>query len=321
MKRAAELALEDSVAEEAILWMVRLQSGEVDAGERRAFEAWLALNPEHAAAMRRIHNGLGSTQVSLWRGRSSTPILKAINAPSGRRAFLRNSLMLGGLALSIGLVGRNEGFAWLSGADLVTGTAERRNWQLDDGSHLQLNARSKVSATFANHQRRLQLHEGELLLDVARQGTAPLTLRTAQGVIESHGGRLMVRQADDSTRLTTLDGALSLTPQRGVTVRVEARRSIVFDEHLIVEQHPMMKSETAWLDGWLEARNQPLFEVVETIRTYRRGIVRLDSNLTQLPVSGLFPLDNSDQTLEMLEQLLPIRVRRFSPYWISIEHV
>ena len=317
MKHAPDRAFKDPIAEEAILWMVRLQSGEVSPGEHQAFEAWRATDSRHADAFRRIQIGLDTAQGSPLRGRPSAPILHAINAPSGRRTFLRNSLALGGLAVSIGLLGR--AVQWPSPNDLQTGTAERRNWQLVDGSRLQLNARSRVSTAFVDNQRQLQLHQGELVLDVAKDAHVPFVLRTAQGVIRSNGGRLMVRQNPDATRIATLDGPLRLIPERGAVVTIESRRSVLFDDKAIVHQQPLMRGEAAWLDGWLEARNQPLAEVVETIRSYRPGIVRLDSSLADLTVSGLYPLDNSDQSLEMLEQQLPIKVRRFSAYWISIE--
>jgi transmembrane sensor len=319
VSRGAGAVLEDSVAEEAVLWMVRLQSGEVASAERHAFEVWLATDPRHAAAFSRIQKGLGAAQSSPWRGRSSAPILQAINAPSGRRTFLRNALAFGGLALSISVLGRTAGVSWPSVDELETGTAERRTWQLADGSHVQLNARSRVATAFVDNQRRLQLYQGELVLDVAKDSHTPFTLRTAQGVISSTGGRLMVRQNADATRLSTLEGSLQLTPGKGPSITIEPQRSVLFNDRVVVEQQAMRKGETAWLSGWLEARNQPLGEVVDTLRTYRRGIVRLDNSLASLSVSGLYPLDNSDQTLEMLEQQLPIRVNRFGPYWISIE--
>ena len=48
----------------------------------------------------------------------------------------------------------------------------------------------------------------------------------------------------------------------------------------------MATSETAWLEGWLVVRNQTLASVVDAIRPYRNGIVRLDSAVAGLRVSG-----------------------------------
>ncbi|HID9974405.1 TPA: iron dicitrate transport regulator FecR, partial [Pseudomonas aeruginosa] len=81
----------------------------------------------------------------------------------------------------------------------------------------------------------------------------------------------------------------------------------------------MQPSESAWVDGWLAAHDRPLAWVVEAIKPYRRGIVSLDAAIAGVRVSGLYPLDNSDLTLEMLERSLPVRVVRRSEYWVRIE--
>ena len=37
-----------------------------------------------------------------------------------------------------------------------------------------------------------------------------------------------------------------------------------------------------------------------------------------LPVSGHFPLDDTDAALDSLQDLMPIQVRRFTPWFVSI---
>ena len=319
MKRNASTVLDDADAEAAILWMVRLQSGEVSAAEQQAFDAWQAADPRHASAFERLAGGLAIARRSPWQGRPSGPMLQALEAPSSRRSFMRNSLALGGLALSVGLLARAGLLPWSLPGDLQTGTAQRRDWQLADGSRLQLNARSRVATAFSTQRRDLRLYQGELVLELAADPTRTFHLSSQQGLVSASSGRLLLRQQGDSTRLITLSGAARLTPANGVQQIIEPRRSVLFDQTSILQQAPMSRRDTAWLDGWIEARNEPLAQIIETVRAYRRGIVRLDASLANLAVSGLYPLDNSDQTLEMLQQQLPIRVTRYSPYWIEIE--
>ena len=319
MKRSASTRLDDAVAEAAILWMVRLQSGEVSLAERQAFENWQAADPRHGVAFERLAAGLAAARQSPWQGRPSGPMLQALEAPSSRRSFMRNSLALGGLALSVGLLARASLLPWSLPGDLQTGTAQRRDWQLADGSRLQLNARSRVATAFSSQHRELRLYQGELVLDLAANPTPPFHLRSEQGVVSASSGRLLLRQQGESTRLITLSGSARLTPANGRQQLIEPRRSVLFDQTSILQQAAMSHGETAWLDGWIEARNEPLAQIIETMRAYRRGIMRLDARLANLAVSGLYPLDNSDQTLEMLQQQLPIRVTRYSPYWIEIE--
>lgn len=90
--------LADPLVEEAIQWMVRLQSGETTEQERRALEHWLSTSPRHEAAFQKISQGLSPLRESPWRSRSGDQLLSAMRAPSGRRQFLRASLALAGLA-------------------------------------------------------------------------------------------------------------------------------------------------------------------------------------------------------------------------------
>ncbi len=316
MSQRFDVPLSDAIAEAAVLWMVRLHSGDVSEQERQAFEAWLEQDHRHASAFDRLNGGLRTATDSPWRARSVGPLLSAINAPNGRRQFMRNALGLGALAVSVGLLGRVGGLPMAG--ELLTGTAERRRWQLDDGSVLQLNARSRVSTRFTDGQRQLRLLQGELILDIVANANQVFRLETAEGIVSGYGGRLMLRQAERLSELTTLEGALSVSPSNGPGALVSPHKRVLFDTAAIVQQGAMNRGDTAWLDGWLEARKKPLATVVEALRSYRPGIIRLEPELAQLPVSGLYPLDNSDQTLEMLERQLPIRIHRYSPYWISI---
>ncbi|MFO6385670.1 FecR family protein, partial [Pseudomonas aeruginosa] len=50
--------------------------------------------------------------------------------------------------------------------ELATGTGERRDWLLADGSRLRLNARSKVRPLLDGAQRRLELRRGAMRLEV-----------------------------------------------------------------------------------------------------------------------------------------------------------
>ncbi|VFT31309.1 transmembrane sensor protein [Pseudomonas aeruginosa] len=51
---------------------------------------------------------------------------------------------------------------------------------------------------------------------------------------------------------------------------------------------------------------------------YLPGILQLDAEIAGNRVSGLFPLDDMHTSLDMLGRSLPIRVLRYSDYWISL---
>ncbi|MDU9394688.1 FecR family protein [Pseudomonas japonica] len=310
--------LDDPVAEEAIEWMVRLQSGAFDDHQQAELEHWRNRSSHHRQVYQRLLAGLAPFRQSPWRGRASQPLLSSLEQPDGRRAFLRTAL---GVSLLVG------GGAWLGGTqglgggaaqEYRTATAERGSWRLSDGSQLQLNARSRVSLWFDGEQRRLRLHEGEMLVQVAPLASRPLAIETASGTLYSHGGQLALRELADRSRLVSLREDLRLQPSGAPALSLRAGRVTWFDARGVLEQTPMGSMETAWLQGWLVVHNEPLGNLIEALRAYRKGWMRLEPAIADLRVSGRFPLDDSRQTLEILQQSLPIQVLQVTDYLLLI---
>ncbi|NIE73370.1 DUF4880 domain-containing protein [Pantoea sp. Ap-967] len=310
--------LDDPVAEEAIEWMVRLQSGAFDEQQQSELERWRNRSSHHRQVYQRLLSGLARFQQSPWRGRASQPLLNSLDQPDGRRALLRNALGVCLLLGGVGWLASSPRDSWRDGLEYSTRTAERGSWRLSDGSQLQLNARSRVSLWFDGQQRRLRLHEGEMLIDVAPLGQRPLAIQTASGTLFSEGGRLALREAPGRARVVTLQQAASLAPGAAPAVLLRAGQVTWFDPRGVLQQAPMAAMETAWLQGWLVVHDEPLANLVEALRSYRKGWVRLDPAVAQLRVSGRFPLDDSRQTLEILQQSLPVRIVQVTDYLLLI---
>lgn len=302
--------LNDPVAEEAIGWLVQIQSGEFTPAQQEALDEWRSTSAHHRQVYQQLIAGLDQLKASPWRGRSSAQLLRSLEQPNSRRAFLRTSLCAVGLVAGVGWVSRFEE----AGQTYATGTAERRTWQLADGSTLKLNARSQVVSTLSADPRSLELRAGEMLVNVLR----PLQVNTRAGRVSTTSGRLMLSEQGSAVRLVTLDADAVLHFEGGAQQRIGMHQSTLFDHQRVLTQVPMAATETAWLDGWLVARNQTLATVVDAIRPYRSGIVRLDAKVAGLRVTGRFPLDDARQTLEALEQSLPIRVTQWGGVLVLI---
>jgi transmembrane sensor len=245
-------------------------------------------------------------------------LLHSLNAPSSRRRFISGSLSVLGVAVLAGLLGRRCG--WLPEAgELSTGTGERRDFALQDGSALTLNARSRVVPLFDSTQRLLALRSGELLVDVAKDPSRPFVVETEHGRIRALGTKFLVQHNDDSTRLVMLHSQVEVVTASGARQVVEAGESLLFNDHGILSLQRSNGHESAWTQGRLEVRDRPLSEVIDSLRRYRRGIVHVSAEVADLRLSGLYPLDDSDRTLQLLERSLPIRILWHNPYWISIE--
>ncbi|MDG3670900.1 FecR domain-containing protein, partial [Pseudomonas aeruginosa] len=185
-------------------------------------------------------------------------------------------------------------------------------------SRLRLNARSKARPLFDGTQRRLELRRGALRLEVKEDPRGTFALDCASGRVDCASGSLLLAEERGAIRLVTLRGSARLTTGEGRQLVVAARRSLLFDAGGLLEQGPMQAGEDAWASGWLEVHDRSLAWVAEAFRPYLPGILQLDAEIAGNRVSGLFPLDDMHTSLDMLGRSLPIRVLRYSDYWISL---
>ena len=52
---------------------------------------------------------------------------------------------------------------------------------------------------------------------------------------------------------------------------------------------------------------------------YRHGVIRCDPRVADLIVSGVCPLADTDRILASLAAALPLRVSRYTGYWVVVE--
>ncbi|MCW2294945.1 transmembrane sensor [Pseudomonas sp. BIGb0408] len=304
-----------SVVDEAAHWMMRLQSGDISEDERQAFIAWQNSHPTHVQVFQRLADNLGLLRREPLLRLSDEQVLRTINTPSSRRDFLRGSLAVVG-AVALGTLGLhlNRTGLVLPG-DLYTATGERTTHDLADGSRLSLDARTRVTPDFGSQRRGLHFHHGGALLDAPITAT-PLILDSPAGRLSSLGGRLILRsRAVGQLQLTVFDAEVRLANGQ----QLQPGSNVNLDSTGVIGQSPLRGNESAWLDGLLEVDDRPLGEVVDALRAYRNGVLRLSATAASLRTSGLYPLDDSDRALQLLAQTLPIRISRFGDLWVSIE--
>ena len=66
----------------------------------------------------------------------------------------------------------------------------------------------------------------------------------------------------------------------------------------------------------LDAR---LGDVIDELARYRPGVLQCDAASARLRVSGTFRLDSTDAVLANLQATLPIQVKYFTRYWVSVK--
>lgn len=310
-------AAQDPVAKQAIGWLVLLRSGEAQALDREAYLAWRRANPAHEAACAHLERTLGVFQKTEGHGASGRVIQRTLEARPTRRDVLQRSLLGLGLMVGAGLLGNRV--VPLQGllADLHTATGERRRFRLSDGSDLILNARSSADVHFDSNVRRVHLYSGSAVIQVANDSRRDFSVTTLGSQIDSSGQRFMVQSDNEQGLAVAIQGPLKVSNAAG-NLSLLNHQSVSFSAFSLGKPQALQGGEDAWTDGFLEARNRPLIEVVEALRPYRAGVLQVDPRVAALKVSGLFPLDDSDLALAALVQTLPVALKIRTALWVEV---
>ena len=307
MNSAADFSAQ--VAEQAVHWLLEIQNGPLSPRQQHAFQQWLNAHSEHQRAwdhMQRVNQRL--------RGLSSPLAHTALNAPksSSRRQALKLLLILGaGSAATWGL--REPLMPML--ADYRSPIGQRRKLQLEDGSQLQLNTNTSVDVRSEAGQRLIRLLDGEIMLTANNA----LHLQTAQGQLRSASARLNVRQLRNRTQVAVFAGRVELTANSGASLSIGANQQLAFTDQHWDTPRALDANSGAWTDGMLVATHMRLADFLDELGRYRRGQLNCDPQVADLLISGSYPLDDSERVLELLEISLPVKVRRFTRYWVTVQ--
>lgn len=309
--------MNDELIDSATQWYVLLRSGQATAQDWQRYHQWRAADPRHDALCRQLETRLGVFQVPQAQGVSGKVVQQALEAPSSRRQVLQIALAGAGVAVGAVLLVKPMGLSELT-ADVRTGTGERRTVTLDDGSELLLNAQSAADIQFDPQRRLVRLREGELLAKVASDRLRPFLIQTDQARLRAYGNRFLVREREGQGQVVALNGAVEIDGQNGERLQLAAGHEVHYDRTGFGPMQASSSGATAWVDGFLQVRDRPLAEVIDALRPYHQGVLRLDPAVAELRVSGLYRLDNPQQILDTLARTLPIHITRRTGLWVTV---
>ncbi|MCM8567297.1 FecR domain-containing protein [Thauera linaloolentis] len=312
----------NDVADQAAGWLVRLHAGELDDAGRQALAAWRAQHPDHERAWQAAET-LAGTLGAIPAG-IGTQALRRSRQAQRRRAAKTIALLLA--APAAGWLGWRQWGAEFAAelvADHRTATGQRSEIQLADGSLLHLNTASAADVRFDAAQRRIVLQAGEILIHTAPDSIRPprpFVVQTEHGTIRALGTRFIVqRESGRQTRVSVLEHAVEIRPALGNAARrLDAGQSVRFSAHAVGPIQPAPAGGDAWRQGNLIADKQRLEDFLAELSRHRPGILRCAPEVADLRISGVFQLDDTDRILAILQEDLPISVRRRTRYWVNV---
>ncbi|WP_349291612.1 sigma-70 family RNA polymerase sigma factor [Achromobacter sp. Marseille-Q0513] len=312
------------VRHQAAQWLVELQADDVDDDTRRRWQAWRQADPEHERAWLRVESFRARLQA--LPGPLATAAL-AVPASGGRRRLVK------ALALAIfaggGASVLDEQRTWRRWtADSRTGTGERAERLLPDGTRVTLNAGTAIDLRYSASERVLRLVSGEILVTTAPdpqgQGARPFIVQTGQGRLRALGTRFSVRDLDGrggaTARIAVFEGAVEMTPAHGgvpVILHAGQQGTLMRDQARV--SGPVGEDAAAWTQGMIVAQDMPLPAFLAELGRYRPGRLDWDEGVAHLTVTGTYPTANTDRVLEILLYTLPIELSYLTRYWVTVK--
>jgi transmembrane sensor len=253
------------IYEEAGEWLVRLRVGEMDAAAHKQMEAWCRESPHHIRAFLELSaiweetEGADlasgkSTESLIARARASPNIIaldgegvatrgqeasasapRPSNTPGVGNSMLAKflswrSAVLASVALaclSAGLVALNV----YRHTHFATGTGEQRIVQLNDGSTIELNAKSQVRVLFSERERDVELVEGEALFKVAKDRIRPFVVQSAGTRVRAVGTQFDVYRKVFGTQVTVVEGRVAVFAPRPAKEGAEGEVPFATETH------------------------------------------------------------------------------------------
>ncbi|MFZ4873599.1 FecR family protein [Janthinobacterium sp. Mn2066] len=318
---------DDVLAEQAARWIVRLSDD--DAAERETaqsgFAAWKAADPRHADAAASMENLL--QQLNAVRGQAGgdvRPARAALAAVAPKRQRTRRLASAGAAAMVILAAGytASVGPSYLL-ADLRSPTGQWRTQTLADGSRLTLGSGSAVNVRFSAGERHVELVQGEMLVEVARDKHRPFIVDSNQAALRALGTRFTVRKLDETTVLSMLESTVSAQVPQHPAVKVQAgqRTRITSDGVGPLVSFDAASLQEAWSAHQLVVDDQPLTEVLDELARHRPGQLRYDrAQLANIRVAAVLPLDDTDKALQLLADNFPqLRIRMLTRYLVLVD--
>lgn len=312
---------DEAVREEAIAWLVRLQSG--DSKDHPAFEAWYAQDPRHAE----IYDDVLANWDKMAAA-AHTPAARARRSGGTRGPWIiAFSALAAAVAAAVLLlpagIWQQPGLSDAEGRERVqfaSAAGETRTVRLPDGSQAILDVSSRLSLDFSSTERSMRLDRGRARFTVAHGDDRPFVVWAGQAKVIAHGTIFDVGFVGEKVLVSLLEGVVEVQGASGAAVSgARASRILEPGQKLIVAgsspaatPEPVRPADVRWTpNAMLSFEDVPLEEVIAAVNRFNDLSVALaDPALGKLRFSGTFDARDPDAFAQMTASMFDLVLTR-----------
>ena len=304
-----------STLETAEQWVVFRQTRPMTVADERAFEKWLAADPQNAVAHTRA--------LTIWRNAShlrdlpNANVLAAearetiANLRSRRFHPLRYVAVLTAASIAIVVfilvpIRLPERLVTFR-----TGTAQVAHEVLPDGSTVELGPNSSLVLHFTSASREVQLVKGEIYFDVRHLRDRPFVVKVASTTIQDLGTKFDVYADSEAVEVSVAQGRVAIVSDGKSSAPILEAGST---GHLTVSNGKWTTRQldptlvATWRSGWLSYDSAPLTRVVKDFNQYSlTPIVIVNADIADLTIGGRFQTSDPRSFIKAISVLYGVQ--------------
>lgn len=287
--------------------------------DRARLEAWAKQSKAHEAAQKEASSlflAMAAAAHELEAEREERRVLQQFMPP--RPAFSRRAILIGGFsgaaaAAAISVWPPLNLWPSLKEqlADYHTAKGQRRTVSLALHVQVDLNTRTSINVKKSADTTVIKLIDGEAVVSLAAsEPMGGVRLIAENGFVHASKGSFAVRTGGKNVRAACLEGALTVVCG-GREATLAAQSEISYSASGLGEATPSdVAALTAWRQGFLLFRNEPLARVIDEINRYRHGrVVLLDSALGQRRITARLKIDTIDEIFPHIHNTLGVSLK------------
>ena len=274
---------------EAAVWFARRRGSDRNAAIEEGFRRWLSEDAAHEAQYK--------VATDIWSD-SAQCLRKPTRRGIGRPVL---ATLAAALVLTIAVL------YWMP-TTLATGIGEQLRQTLTDGTQVELNTDTHITAHYGAHRREIVLQSGEIYLNVIKHEPRPFVVVAGDRQVVATGTSFMVRRDDSSVTpitVTLIEGCVMIRPTgnrdssqppgtyQALMLNAGERARFRRDGTSVVDK-PSLEKVTSWKDGELNFSDTPLLEAVREFNRYSLNRITVRSPMAgSIKVNGVFRTEDS----------------------------
>lgn len=303
-----DLETKEGVRDEAVAWLVRVQSDTATAEDWSALADWLEGSEARLAAFEEAELILDDLELRKAEIAASLApaVTNVVSFPKRASSSARRAWIGGAIAASLAvLVGGPALWTASQGRSVTyeTKPGETRRIDLADGTRITLDGGSKLSVRLGWRKRQVEMGVAQASFDVAKDPGRPFLIGVGDQRVRVVGTEFNIRHDDESVRVTVRRGVVEVAQRDGqepvrLTVGQELRHEQGGARSEVRRVEP--DGAFAWAQGQLVADNETLGDIVADLNRRFSTPIRIAPEAAGRRFSGVIALDNEGAAIRVL---------------------